>query len=203
MKSLIIFDDLPTLKAACESLGYKWLEGQKQYKWFGRFVGDYPLPEGITADELGKCDHAVKIPGAKYEVGIVKKGDKWIILYDFWQEGKLEPILGRDAQPISKAYGLEKAKRAAKAAGMMYKEKLKKNGDTVLEFFKPGNSQKVNATFSGKEVEIEAVGYKGKACLSSTKFLEEAFGKELNRKLKGEYYIHEESRVKQKQKNKD
>jgi len=33
--------DLAALREACESIGLEFREGQKKYKWYGRFVGDY------------------------------------------------------------------------------------------------------------------------------------------------------------------
>ena len=39
------------------------------------------------------------------------------------------------------------------------------------------------------EIEIEAVGYKGKGCKEATKFLEEALGTERDSKQKAEWFI--------------
>jgi hypothetical protein len=54
--------NLQDLKVACEELGLELMFGQQTYRWFGRSVGDYPLPEGFTAAELGTCHHACRFP---------------------------------------------------------------------------------------------------------------------------------------------
>lgn len=83
--------DLVALARACESLGLKLVEGQKKYRWYGRHVGDYPLPDGFSKSDLGNCDHAITIPGSKncYEIGVCTnpKTKKIELLWDFWQGG--------------------------------------------------------------------------------------------------------------------
>ena len=54
--------DLESLKAACKRLGFTFQEYQKTYQWYGRWVGDTKLPEGILESDLGKCDHAIQVP---------------------------------------------------------------------------------------------------------------------------------------------
>jgi len=39
------------------------------------------------------------------------------------------------------------------------------------------------------EMEVEAVGYKGKGCKDATKFLEEALGTEKDTKQKSEWFV--------------
>jgi hypothetical protein len=56
--------DLRSQQEACKRLGYEFCTNQKTYLWFGRWVGDNPLPDGISEDQLGQCDHAIKVPGA-------------------------------------------------------------------------------------------------------------------------------------------
>ena len=77
---------LEDLKLACKRLGFIFQENQQTYKWYGRSVGDYPLPEGITVDALGHCDHAIT-PECAYEIGVVKRGSKYILLWDSWHAG--------------------------------------------------------------------------------------------------------------------
>ena len=47
--------DLSAVKRACERLGFKFMENQKTYEWYGRLVHPelYPLPEGIAEADLG------------------------------------------------------------------------------------------------------------------------------------------------------
>ena len=87
-------NDLETLKAACKDLGFEFLCDQPTYRWYGQWVGDYPLPQGFTQDDLGKCTHAIRVPGATYEIGVVKRGSKYLLLWDFYGAGGLQQHLG-------------------------------------------------------------------------------------------------------------
>jgi len=110
--------DLEALKAACEKAGLEFRENQKTYKWYGTHVGDYPLPEGFTKEDLGKCDHAIGVPGKKgaYEIGVVKQGDKYTMLWDFWNGGYgLEAVAGKDCENVTDAYATEVALKEASA----------------------------------------------------------------------------------------
>ena len=64
--------DLDAVKAVCQELGLIFREGQKEYAWWGETFGDYPLPEGFTAAQLGKCEHAISVPGTNWEIGLAK-----------------------------------------------------------------------------------------------------------------------------------
>lgn len=105
--------DLPTLKQMCRDQGWVWQEGQRTYRWYGQFMGDYPLPEGFTKNDLGRCDHAIKIPGASYEIGVVKKAGEWKLLWDFWESGGLPRKLGRHAGLLKRSYGMAKTRVTA------------------------------------------------------------------------------------------
>ena len=60
----IEIQSLADLKEACRELGLEFRENQKTYRCYG-----------ATNEETGEgtCDHAIKVPKAKYEIGIVKK----------------------------------------------------------------------------------------------------------------------------------
>ena len=98
--------DLTALKAAAKLLGMEFLEGQTTYRWYGRHVGDYSLPEGFKASDLGKCEHAIGIPNDKkaYEIGVVKRRDGkegYTLLWDFWAGGYgLEAKVGKDGNKL-------------------------------------------------------------------------------------------------------
>jgi hypothetical protein len=117
--------DLEALKTACQRLGFNFREGQKTYQWYGRWIGDSPLPEGITEEELGKCDHAIHVPGAKYEIGIVKKGKYYLLLYDSWVKGGLEKHIGKGAGILKQIYAVEKIRLEARKKGMKIFESIK------------------------------------------------------------------------------
>jgi len=109
--------DLATLRQACERLQLQFMENQTTYSWYGTSIGDTPLPEGITASDLGKCDHAIRVPGAQYEIGIVKRDRKYILLWDSWHQGGLEQKLGKNAGRLKQAYGSEKVRKEARLKG--------------------------------------------------------------------------------------
>jgi hypothetical protein len=124
--------DLEVLRAACGRLGFQFMPGQKTYRWYGTFMGDYPLPEGISREQLGKCTHAIKVPGADYEVGILQQGDKFTLLYDFWKYGGLEDALGANAEKLIQAYAIEAAKLEAQRQGFSVYEETLQDGSVEL-----------------------------------------------------------------------
>ena len=121
-------NDLDALKAACQRLGMEFRCGQTSYAWYGEYVGDYPLPEGLTVRDLGKCDHAIHVPDAAYEVGILRRDKKYLLLWDFWGEGGLERVLGHNAGRLKQAYAIERARREALRKGYRMTESRTKNG---------------------------------------------------------------------------
>ena len=124
--------DLAALRQACARLGFGFQEGQRSYAWYGRYAGDTPLPEGITQDQLGKCDHAIRVPGAKYEIGLVQQEGRYALLWDSWEEGGLAQILGANAERLVQAYAIEAAKNAAVAQGHSVYEEVLEDGSVRL-----------------------------------------------------------------------
>ena len=55
--------DLDALGIAAGRIGLELVRGQKEYRWYGQSVGDYPLPAGLTEADLGVCEHAIRIAG--------------------------------------------------------------------------------------------------------------------------------------------
>lgn len=115
--------DLEVLQLSGEALGMELVE-KSTYKFYGRWVGDYPLPEGFSQKDLGKCDYALRVKGAgpeTYEVGVVKRRDGkpgYSLLFDFWQGGfgLLEKI-GENADKLKGEYKLQAAMKAARRQG--------------------------------------------------------------------------------------
>ena len=98
------------------------MKNQKTYTWYGRWVGDYPLPAGIQKDQLGTCDHAIKVPGCAYEIGVVKNNNHYTLLWDSW-ESALRLKIGQDAGIIKQAYTIEAVRQKAKLEGYRVIEK--------------------------------------------------------------------------------
>lgn len=129
----IIIKDLDALKMACERLGLIWQEGKTSYVWYGRHVGDYPLPKGYTKADLGKCTHAIKVPGASYEIGVDIRDGEITLLWDPYSAGGLQKILGVNGGLLQQAYAIEAAKLQAQRAGYSCIETVNAEGDIELE----------------------------------------------------------------------
>lgn len=90
--------DLSILKQACTQLNLHFVQNQTTYRWYG---------------DTATCDHAIRVPGADYEVGVVKRGNKHILLWDSWSTGGLEQALGRNAGLLKQAYAVARVKQQA------------------------------------------------------------------------------------------
>ncbi|MDZ4263786.1 MAG: DUF1257 domain-containing protein [Pseudomonadota bacterium] len=124
---------LESLKAACARLGLIFQEGQTHYKWYGHYMDDSKLPEGFSADDLGKCTHAIQVPGAKYEIGVQRWADgTFKLLYDSWSSGGLTEALGTDLNKLRQAYGIEAALEAAQRQGYSAWEEILEDGAVKL-----------------------------------------------------------------------
>lgn len=107
--------DLHILKKACQRLGFQFMEHQHTYAWYGRVVepDKYPLPEGLTLADLGTCDHAIKVPTARYEIGIKQLGRQYHLLLDYW-DSRLEQAVGPHGGKLKQAYAIEQTISAAR-----------------------------------------------------------------------------------------
>lgn len=130
---------LDELSAACKQLGLELCIGQKKFRWYGRSVGDHPLPEGFTESDLGRCEHAIRIPGngAAYEVGVVRRRDGkpgFTLMWDFWQGGYgLQEAIGSDGNKIRQEYACAVAARASRKMGLRVSRTMTADGKIVLK----------------------------------------------------------------------
>lgn len=130
--------DLDALAVAAKKIGLELRRGQQNYKWWGRSVGDYAIPAGFNAEELGKCEHALSIPGndQAYEIGVVRRRDQkpgWQLLWDFYAGGRgLEAVVGKDACKLKQRYAAEVAMKAARKQGFRVSEKMQADGKIRL-----------------------------------------------------------------------
>lgn len=115
----VVVNDLAAWQAGVERLGGTFHEGQKTHRWYNLFIGDTPMPEGMTKADLGKCDHAASFPGCSYEVGLRDNHDgTFTMVYDYWQAGGLSRALGGDALPkLTQAYATERTLAEAEFHG--------------------------------------------------------------------------------------
>lgn len=131
-------NDLDALKKAAPFLGMELVQ-QPTYKWYGTHVGDYPLPEGFTAQDLGKCEYALRVVGnpRAYEVGVVRRKDGkpgYQLLQDFWQGGYgLEQAIGKDGLKLKDEYGAQVALKAMLRAGHRARRTVNSSGQTQVK----------------------------------------------------------------------
>lgn len=129
--------DLDSLEAACKELGLELVRDQKTYKWFGSHVGDYPLPDGFTVADMGKCEHAIRIPGntEAYEIGICKRRDGrpgYTALFDFWAGGKgMAAKAGPKCEKVVQEYSAQLNIKIAKKKGFTV-TRTTVNGEIIL-----------------------------------------------------------------------
>jgi len=119
--------DLKTLANTAKRLGGQLLLNAKTYEWFGRNVGDYPLPEGIEVKDLGKCEHKIKFPGINYEVGVIKSKTQkgaYSLLWDFFDGSLKNKMGGSKAITFIQHYTMEKTKIAAMQKGKLCRESV-------------------------------------------------------------------------------
>ena len=122
--------DLGALKAACADLGLSFMEDQKTYAWFGRSVGDYPLPDGFSERDLGHCEHAISLGDGRhphaYEIGVVPRRDGkpgWTLLWDFFMGGYgLEEVIGDGTKNLIDRYAVNVVKWQALKLGYACQE---------------------------------------------------------------------------------
>ena len=134
--------DLKALASAAKLLGMELRENQKTYRYWGHGVGDFPLPEGFTPKDLGKCDHALSVidkPDA-YEVGVCNRRDGrqgFTLLWDFYAGGKgLMEKIGKDGNKLKQSYAEIVAANALKKKGFKVQRKVNDQGKVVLTAIK-------------------------------------------------------------------
>lgn len=151
--------DLKVLRAACESLGWTLLEGKATYRWYGRFMEDYPLPEGVKASDLGKCLHAIKVPGAAYEIGLVQTASGNLKpVWDFWNQGSRAGGLSSDTgETLAAAYAVCAAEQAAQDQGWL----TERDGEALLIHHPSGGTLRV------ERKGIDASQFTGGQCLDA------------------------------------
>lgn len=138
--------DLDALAEAAQRVGCELVRGQTTYRWYGHSVGDYPLPAGFAAEDLGTCEHALRVKGntGAYEVGIVQRHDGrpgYVMLWDFYAGGHgLQAAIGPDGCKLRQAYATVVAKRQAQRAGFLVTEQARADGAVVLSCRKAGGA---------------------------------------------------------------
>lgn len=104
--------DLNILSQACTRLQLKFIRGQTKFKWFS---------------QSSSCDHAIKIPGANYEIGVVKHNNRYDLNCDFYDRN-IEKVIGKNGGFLKQAYAVEKTKVEARKKGYSVLEKKTDTG---------------------------------------------------------------------------
>jgi len=150
--SEVLIKDIEALRSAVAALDCAMV-AKKTYNWYGQHVGDYPMPKGMTADQLGKCEFAIQVPGARYEVGVVKSDKGYTLAWDFyggdtteWKQGhhgyqihdgqKLLKKFGDKLSILQQQYSKHVVLKQAKAAGYFVSQKVTATGAIKLQLVK-------------------------------------------------------------------
>ena len=109
----VCFDDLDALEETCKKRGWSLVRGQTTYQWVGRWYDDSPVPRSLFATEeeyrkvlamkkfertaymnalLGRCAHAIKVPGHTCEIGVVDVGGHYRLAWDW--ASSLKDVMG-------------------------------------------------------------------------------------------------------------
>lgn len=151
------FKILDAMELAAKRLGGKLIRDLNQFRWFGHFVDDsrdwktmftaerageierMTKQDRISAinEAMSKCDHVIRFPNAKYDVGVVSQKDgTYALRWDYYGAGGLIPYMGdRQGSRFKQAYAVEAAKLAAVKRGYKTRECVKSDGSIVVEMF--------------------------------------------------------------------
>lgn len=121
--------DLESLKDAAAELGLYFVK-KPNFRWYMKHVGDFPLPVGFTAEDMGKCEYAIGIPNNKqaYEVGVVKRRDGkpgYTLMFDFWSGGLgLLEAIGGAAGKLKREYAIQVGIKEMRRKGFKARREL-------------------------------------------------------------------------------
>ena len=105
--------DLGTLRQACDRLGLKMIQNQTTFKWYGQ--------------EEGRCDHAIRVPEAQYEIGVTRTGNLYELQCDYWDPA-IGKAIGQSGGILKQAYAIERTKTEARRKGYTVIEKQTDSG---------------------------------------------------------------------------
>lgn len=100
--------DLATFSRACQALGLT-LSKENKFKYYSGYA---------------PCDHVIRIPGARYEVGVVRTESGYALQWDDWHSGGLTQALGPGAGRLKQAYAVERVRTEARRRGMRVQQNV-------------------------------------------------------------------------------
>src|SRR5262249_45472188 len=151
-------NDLNAVEAACKRLGWRLNKNQTTYKWVGRWYDDSPVPRHLFETEeeykrvcdmtrgerqsymptiLGRCTHAIQIPGALGEIGLIERGNKLIPIWDYYTSGLGGVRVETGMAGFVQAYAAERAKLEATLHGNFCSEQQEQDGTLTLRITIP------------------------------------------------------------------
>ena len=98
--------DLAILKMACDRLGLELMQGKTEFRWYGNNA---------------KCHHAIRVPGAGYEIGVQSVDGRYELQCDYY-DPNIGKAIGQNGGLLKQAYAVEKTRSEAR-----------RNGYTVIE----------------------------------------------------------------------
>jgi hypothetical protein len=105
--------EIAVLKQACRKLGLEFVQNQKTFKWYGK---------------ASPCSHAIKVPGASYEIGVIEQDGRYELNCDFYDRN-IEKALGHRGGRLKQAYAVSKTKTEARRKGYSV---IERNTDTGI-----------------------------------------------------------------------
>ena len=105
-------NDLSILGSACARLGLELIRSKKSFKWYGKEA---------------PCDHAIRVPQAEYEIGVIDRNGLYELNCDFYDRN-LEKVIGKNGGLLKQAYAIEKIAIEARRKGYSVLERKTENG---------------------------------------------------------------------------
>jgi hypothetical protein len=120
-----VFNNLDVLAEACDRLGLELQRGKKRFAWWGTFQNDSSAYGNMRPEQMGKCDHAIRVkgdtphdgPSGPWEVGLVQQEDgSFRPYYDtFGGAGnRLTERVGQQAARLKQEYTVVQAERTVR-----------------------------------------------------------------------------------------
>ena len=103
--------DLGILGQACTRLGLELLKNKKSFRWYGKEAAS---------------DHAIMVPGANYEIGVVKKDGLYELNCDYYDRN-IEKVIGSQGGLLKQAYAVIKTRVEARRKGYSVLERQTEN----------------------------------------------------------------------------
>lgn len=123
--------DLAAAELAAKALGGELVRDKKTHEWYGRFLNDWGSDRAAVnrrdPKTFGKCDHVIKFPGIRYEIGLCKEEDgSFTPVYDNFGSGG-----GHDGQLLEKKIGISGSKLKDEYAAAVTTRLLARRGFRV------------------------------------------------------------------------